>query len=62
MEEAILNFLETYGVKGEEATDPEMMINMGFFWSDKYKRYIPKNSTLYDDNDYYIVDYIRREG
>jgi len=55
----IHNFLIEFGWTEEESHDAESMINQGFFWSEKYKRYIRKDSMLYEEKDNEIVEYLK---
>lgn len=69
----IHNFLIEFGVKEDEPLDivlgddqdamsnpVDIMIGLGYFWSEKYQRYILKDSILYEENEREIVEYLQQ--
>jgi len=68
----IHNFIIEFGVKEDEPldivlednpdatiNDPELMIGLGYFWSNKHKVYIKRDSVLYEEKENEIVEYLK---
>lgn len=72
MDDAVKQFIEDFGMKQKEVKESEgfngsssavseMAINFGYFWVDKFKRWVNKDNSSYNERDEEVLDYIREK-
>ncbi len=72
MKDEVKRFMDEYGNKHKAAKDiegfvggtsaeSECLINVGYVWVDKFKKWINKNNSNYDVRDEEVLDYIREK-
>jgi hypothetical protein len=49
------------GFSGGASAESECLINVGYVWVDKFRKWINKNNSSYDLRDGEVVDYIRKK-
>ena len=72
LQDEVKRFIEEYGLKHKEAknlegfsggisAESEGLINVGYVWVDKFKKWLNKNNSSYDERDEVVLDYIREK-
>lgn len=72
MDDAIKTFLSEYGsthkatairegFTGGKSAESECLINVGYVWVDKFKKWVSKNNSSYDLRDEEVLTYIRKK-
>ena len=70
IDDEVKRFVEEYGLsqsavkqlegfKGGSSAVSEMAVNFGYVWATKFKKWINKNNSNYDERDEVVLDYIR---
>lgn len=66
----VKRFMDEHGLKQKEVKDiegfhggtvavSEMAINFGYVWVEKFKKWVNKNNSNYDERDEVVLNYIR---
>lgn len=52
---------EIEGLRGDSCAVSEMLINFGYVWVDKFKKWVNKNNSNYDERDEVVLNFIRQK-
>lgn len=52
---------EVEGFSGSSSAVSEMAINFGYVWVEKFRKWINKNNSFYDQRDEEVLSYIREK-